>query len=374
MEDRLKSSYHLLEFIPTTFLLTDVHSRILYANRQAESFFGYGREELERQRIRILFLDEDLIYFLPNVLYLTQYKEGFDGEALLRQKGGRKIFVHLFTRSFREGGEVFFTFAFQEIQRLKNLQKERLELERWASLGRIVEEIAHQFRNPITSIGGFANRLLKGPLAAPKSRSYIERILSKTGRLEAILKRLEEYVRVPSPVLRPEKIGEVVEAAVSGLARVAKARGISLLIDKSGLEGDGQIFMDRKLMIKVLTQILENSLEAVGPFPLKNKKKEVEIDLFDDNENAGISISDPGQGITKKDLGLIFEPFFTTRPDRVGMGLTFVRRVMEEHEGKIQVESRLRKGTKVTLYFSKDRRRKVRRESIYPEILNSEAR
>ena len=200
MQEILKSSHSMLNSIPATFLLTDVHSQILYANQKAESFFRYIPDEMEGQRIRILFLEEDWIYFLPNIIFLTRYKNGFDGEALLRQKDGKKIFVHLFTSAFKEKGEVFLSFVFQEIQRLKNMERERLEAERWASLGRMVEEIAHQFRNPIASIGGYSNRLLKEVPFSPQSRSYISQILQETGRLEAILQRVEEYVRVPRPV------------------------------------------------------------------------------------------------------------------------------------------------------------------------------
>jgi signal transduction histidine kinase len=101
--------------------------------------------------------------------------------------------------------------------------------------------------------------------------------------------------------------------------------------------------------------------------PLSRQKRGVEVSLAEDEENLEISISDPGQGIATKDLSMIFEPFFSTRPDRVGLGLTFARRVMKEHKGKIRVESQARKGTTVTLYLPKDRRRKVRRELISPE-------
>ena len=125
--ETLKKRHHLLDVVQVAFLLTDGHSNILYANKQTELLFGYKRDEIEGQRIRILFLEEDMVYFLPNIVYLTLYKNGFNGEALLRQKDGRKIFTHLQTHSFKEEGEVFLTFSFEEIQRLKNLEKERPE-------------------------------------------------------------------------------------------------------------------------------------------------------------------------------------------------------------------------------------------------------
>lgn len=371
MDEILKSRQNLFDSIQAAFLLTDTHSKILYTNRQAESFFGYQREELEGQRVRILFLEEDLIYFLPNILFLTLYKNGFEGEALLRQKDGKKIFAHLFTGSFKEEEEVFFIFTFQEIQRLKNLERERGEVDRWASLGRMAEGIAHQFRNPVASIGGYANRLLKG-LSTRKGRSYVSQILQETGRLEVILERVEEYVRVPRAVLRKESIQEVVEVALSNFSKPAKRKGISIHLQANELAKDGQLFIDRGLMIKAISNILENSLDAVSMAPLGRQRKGVEVSLADDGEIVEVSISDQGQGIATKDLSMIFEPFFSTRADRVGLGLTFARRVMKEHAGKIRVESQAGKGTRVTLYLPKDRRRKVRRELISPEAVKKE--
>jgi PAS domain S-box-containing protein len=372
MADMLKGKPKVLDSIPASFILTDTHTRILYVNQQAEVFFGYAQEELEGQRLRILFLEDDLLYFLPNIVFLTRYKNGFEGEILLKQKDGTKIFVHLSTSCFREGGEAFLTFYFQEIQRLKVLEKERLEMERWAGLGRMVGEIAHQFRNPIASIGGYTRRLTKSWPRSSKNLPYLNQILKQTGRLESILQRVEEYVQIPRPAFHREKIQKLVENVLPNLSRRAQEKEASFRLDTRGLEGNGQLFIDADLIGKALSHLLENSLQAISPKAKGGRKKVVDLALFDDGDNVGVSIADRGVGISKKNLSLIFEPFFSTHPGRIGLGLTFVRRVMEEHRGRIRVDSRLRKGTTVTLYFPKDRRRKVRREFVSPEAMERE--
>ena len=368
MVEMLKSKPHLFDTIPVAFLLNDVHSNIIYANRQIKSIFGYKKEEIEGQRVRVLFLEEDLIYFLPNIIYLTLYKEGFEGEALLRHKDGAKIFVHLVTTSFKEEGQVFLTFSFQEIQRLKKLERERLEAERWASLGRMVEEIAHQIRNPIVSIGGYTKRLLKAFPSSPKSQSYLDQILRETKRLETLIQRVEEYIKIPRPAFQRERVQEAVESALQTISQEAMEKGIFINLETRDLKGEGNFFIDKGLVIMAISHILKNCMDAVTQTPLRGQRKAVSIALFEEGERLGTSISDKGEGISKKNLDHIFEPFFSTRPDRIGLGLTFVRRVMEEHGGTIQVESRLKRGTTVTLYFPKDRRRKIRRELISPEV------
>jgi PAS domain S-box-containing protein len=371
MVDVLKSGQHLLDLVQVAFILTDAHTKILYINRYTEHLFGYAREEIEGQRMRLLFLEEDLTYFLPNIAYLTLYKNGFAGEALLRQKDGKKVFVHLSTASFKEEGEVFLTFSFQEIQRLKNSERERLEMERWASLGMMVEEIAHQVRNPISSIGGFTQRLLKGFSSSQKSTSYLNQILRETKRLETMIQQMEDYVLIPRPIFQKEKIQEVVEASFQSVSGEAEERGISFHLETGILEGDGFFFIDKDLVIKALSRILKNSMETITRIPVVKKRMIVEVALFRAGESVGISISDRGEGIAKKNLDRIFEPFFSTRPDRVGLGLTFAKRVVEEHGGRIQVESRLKRGTTIILTFPKDRRRQIRRELISSEAMDT---
>ena len=81
MIESLRNRHPFLDLVQVAFILTDGHSKILYTNRYTERLFGYSREELEGERMRLLFLEEDLTYFLPNIIYLSLYKNGFEGEA-----------------------------------------------------------------------------------------------------------------------------------------------------------------------------------------------------------------------------------------------------------------------------------------------------
>jgi PAS domain S-box-containing protein len=365
--DIQRTRHDLLNLVPIAVLITDTHSKVLYANQHTESLFGYRKSEIEGQRIRKLFLKDDLVFFLPNIFYLTLYRSGFNGEVLLQRKDGSKIIVRLFTTAFKEEGGTFIFFSIQEIQRLKNLEREGVEAERWASLGRMVEEIAHQVRNPIVSIGGFAKRLQRLFSSTQKSYSYLDQILHETRKLETVIRRVEEYVQIPKPSFERENIQEIVEAALQSFSKEASQTGVSFNLETRDLKEKGYLFLDRGLVIQAFSHVLKNSLEALAEAPSGKETKTVTLTLFAGEEDIWVSISDKGQGIPKKNLNLIFEPFFSTRPDHVGLGLTFVRRVIGEHSGEVQVESRLNKGTTITLYFPKDRRRKIRRELISQE-------
>lgn len=365
MEETLKGKTLFLDLLPLAFVLTDIHSKIIYTNHFTERLFGYSKEEMEGQKVRLFFLKEDLIYFLPNIIYLTLYKNGFDGEILLKQKDGKKIFVHLNTTSFKEGGNFFLIFSFHEIQRLKMIEREKLLMDHWASLGLMVEEIAHQIRNPILSLGGYAQRLLRQS-SSHKRQIYLDRIIEEAKRLDRMIHRLEEIILIQRPVLKKEKILDVVEGAIQQVSQEAKSKGITIHLETGMLRGEESFLVNRSLITKALSHLLENSVDAISK---KSEKKEevIKVTLSKDKGNAIISIKDQGEGILKKNLRHLFLPFFSTRPDRVGLGLTFVKRVVEGHGGEIEVRSSPNKGTLVTLILPMERRRQIRRRWLSQE-------
>lgn len=365
MTEMPQSRHPLLDFVRMAFILTDIHSKILYANQFAEYLFGYSKEEMEGQRIRLLFFEEDLKYFLPSIVFLATEKAGFEGDGLLKHKDGQGVFVHLYVISFKEGEETFLAFSFQEIKRLKTLEREKLELKHRANLGMMVEEIAHQVRNPIASIGGYLQRLQKSSRLTPKTETYIHRVLQETKRLEEMIRRVEELVKMPQPVFKKEKIVEVMEQVVQSISNEEKAKGLSFSLEEGAIDREDYFYVDRGLVGQAFSHLLNNSIESLR----RNKKarKDIRVFLSCDREKVEISLSDRGEGIPKKNLPHVFEPFFSTKPDHIGLGLTFVKKVVEDHGGRIEVDSRLHSGTTIRLIFPKDRRRPVRREWIAPE-------
>jgi len=364
-----RNGHDLLDLVQVAFIITDIRLNVVYSNLCTERLLGYARGEIEGQRIRVLFLEDDLTYFLPNIVYSTVYQDGFEGEALLRQKDGTRIFVYISTAPFKEEGEVFLTFSLQEIQRLKRMERERLEAEHWASLGKMVEEIAHQVRNPIVSIGGYTQRLLKPSLASQKREFCLDQVVRETRRLETMIQRVEEYVLIRRPAFQREKIQDVVDVALKAFSKVATEKEVCVNLDTGALKGEGSLFIDKGLVMKALSHIFENSLEAMTRIPVRKERATLNVGLWGNEETVGISISDNGEGIAKENLGRVFDPFFSTQPDRVGFGLTFAKRVVEEQGGKIRVESEAGKWAAITITFPRDRRRQVRRELISSDAI-----
>jgi two-component system sensor histidine kinase HydH len=196
--------------------------------------------------------------------------------------------------------------------------------------------------------------------------SYLERIFQEVQRLDKIVQQVEEYALISSSVFRREKIEEVVEKALQSFSIEAGKKKIAFRLEARSLGENGYCFIDKGLVVKALCHIFRNALESMTKIPARGKRAEVKVILSEREGKIHISISDKGEGVAKKDRDHIFEPFFSTRTGQMGLGLTFVKKVMEEHKGEVQMESRVKRGTTVTLIFPKDRRRKVRRELIAP--------
>ncbi len=205
----------------------------------------------------------------------------------------------------------------------------------WASLGLMVEEIAHQIRNPIASIGGYAQRLLKIIPVSQKGRFYLHQIQKDTERLEKTIQRVEEYVLMPRPFYQKERLQDLVTSTLQILSEVTHEKGISFNIETGSLEEEGNFYTDKGLISKVLLHIFQNSIDAISHHQGGKKQRTIQVAFFGDEEEVGISISDKGEGIAKKNLNHIFEPFFSTRPDHIGLGLTFSKKVVDELGGDI---------------------------------------
>jgi signal transduction histidine kinase len=234
----------------------------------------------------------------------------------------------------------------------------------WATIGVMVEEIAHQIRNPIASIGGYVKRLINRLPSSAKNRFYLDQIIHESNRLETMLRRIEEVILIPMPVIKKENVKEVIDEAVNMFSKKTQELDVSIHLETGSLKGDEYFFIDRTLIIKSIIYILENSLDAIIPIKGNEKRTIINLSVFQEDENIKLSISDRGEGISKKNMCKIFEPFFSTRPEKIGLGLTFTKKVIEEHKGTIKISSRLKRGTTVIISIPIDRRRAIRRKLI----------
>jgi signal transduction histidine kinase len=224
---------------------------------------------------------------------------------------------------------------------LKETQNRLLRAERLAALGQLSQGVAHEVRNPVMTIGGFARRLLKALKPGDPSAQYAEIILQETGRLEKMVSDVDQYTKMPEPVLKEWLLSDLVHAAVQlwqeDMAREDVRIEIMLPPD------DPTLYADREQMVRAFFHLMRNASDAMP------HGGSISISADWDGHRLSLRVRDTGTGIASEDLPRIFDPFFTSKTRGSGLGLTTVNRIVSEHGGEVKVSSQPEQGTEVEL-------------------------
>jgi signal transduction histidine kinase len=231
----------------------------------------------------------------------------------------------------------------QSIQTIKKQQSELIQKEKLASIGQLLAALTHDLKNPLGVVRSSAQILLNDKETDQVKKEMCRFIIEEVDRLTYRINDFLRFARPRTPDKKAVKVEDLLEKALWHFqSQGKKARGIQITkeIDAS----IPLIEVDPDQINDALINLLVNASEA----STENGIITIRAALTQDH-TIGISITDTGEGISQEHLEKIFEPFFTTKAYGVGLGLTNVRRLVEENGGKITVESQRGKGTTFTL-------------------------
>ncbi len=233
----------------------------------------------------------------------------------------------------------------------ERLHRQLADTEKLAAVGRLTENVAHEIRNPLTSVGGFARRLSSRLAAGTPDREYAERILTDVKRLEELLGNVLTYTRTREPVFAEEDLHDILDHLL--LQVDAACRAQSVQVEKAFAEIP-LVSVDRSQMEEALGYLIGNALDAMpdgGTLSLATGR-----DIRGERPYATVAISDTGKGIPKKDLSMIFEPFFMGQASAgtSRLGLPICRKIVEAHRGLIGATSVAGKGSTFSVYLPCD--------------------
>jgi signal transduction histidine kinase len=222
--------------------------------------------------------------------------------------------------------EDFVSETFNEIFKKMKLKEE--------TLVEFSSYIAHEFRNSIGAIIGLARLVEKGKKPASE-------IVKECRSMEELIKKLLDYSMPLKPVIAPVDFRELIDDALERTkipARIEVIKNLKIALP--------ECMGDYDLLLVTVTNLLKNSVEAI-----KRRKGVIEIDATREDDFLDISISDNGTGIDERDLDKIFSPFYSKIEKGMGVGLAYVKKIVELHNGRIEVQSKKRQGTTFTLRF-----------------------
>lgn len=215
-------------------------------------------------------------------------------------------------------------------------QAKLLETEKLAIMGQMAAHVAHEIRNPLVSIGGFAGRIVKTS-DDPETRRRAEIIGREASRLELILKDVMDFASPLSFDFTAESLPGMVREMMEVIGESAEEAGVEIVTE--GSPDLPPISADAERIKQVILNLGKNAVEAMpdgGRLTLR---------LWRDDAHVGLDLEDTGKGIATEDLARLFEPFFTTKQHGSGLGLAVTKRIVEQHGGSITAHSELHRGT-----------------------------
>ena len=235
----------------------------------------------------------------------------------------------------------------RDISELKSLREKLVMSEKMAALGEVAAKVAHEIRNPLVSVGGFAKRLekkLDGNL-----KEYAGIIVKEVDRLEGILKEILGFVKEVRLAREMVNLNSLLDEVLMLMQSSCEERGITV---ERQYGPPADVFVDRNRVKEAFMNILSNAVQSIAG------SGSIGVTTYLEAPGAVVEIRDSGKGIPEEERSFIFNPFFTTKASGTGLGLAITHRIIQEHNGTIQVESEVGKGSvfKVSLPTKEEQR------------------
>jgi signal transduction histidine kinase len=213
----------------------------------------------------------------------------------------------------------------------KMLERQLIQSAKLASLGELAASIAHEVRNPLASISASAQVLRRKLERDTERREFTEMILLESRHLEELVNNLLDFARPSKSELKMVPLNDLLEETISLIVRQIEKQGVELVRNYDPGRPSAEI--DERQIKQALLNVLINALQAMPEGGL------LRVETASTERKVSITVADTGPGIPAENVEKIFQPFFSTKHQGAGLGLSIVKRIIEEHGGSISVEN-----------------------------------
>jgi two-component system sensor histidine kinase/response regulator len=225
---------------------------------------------------------------------------------------------------------------------IKASREKLVEEEKSVAMEKMMDEVAHEVRNPLVSIGGFAKRVYDRLPENDPNKKYLEMIMDEVSKLENMVKLLIELKTMAVCYSECADVNDIIIEVLSIHEEELADKGIAVKTEL--MDSPPCISGDKEQLKAAISNLVKNSIEAMLQSP-----KMLRITTSAGDGRMVIEVSDTGKGIPKDKLKNIFHPFYTSKIYGPGLGLTFTLKIIQQHGGSISVESEPGKGTMFTI-------------------------
>ncbi|MFU0884215.1 two-component system sensor histidine kinase ZraS [Kluyvera cryocrescens] len=278
----------------------------------------------------------------PQVIFVAFDARELDAE---QARGLRNMIVMLCAAAVVMVATVLAQFWFSRYQRSRKLLQEATHRkEKLMALGHLAAGVAHEIRNPLSSIKGLAKYFAERTPPGGEAYELAQVMAKEADRLNRVVSELLELVRPAHLKWQPVDLNEVIGHSLQLVSQDASGRDITLQF--TAQPSLCRIQADPDRLNQVLLNLYLNAIQAIG------REGIITVAVAECGDGRiKLSVADSGKGMTAEQLQAIFTPYFTTKADGTGLGLAVVQNIVEQHGGTIHVESMPGKGAVFTLYL-----------------------
>jgi len=234
----------------------------------------------------------------------------------------------------------------QQMERLKTTQAQLIQSAKMAAIGTLAAGVAHEINNPLTSIMGFGEVLMSELPPDSPFRSEVGIIAAEARRVSKIVSALLDLSRQTKPQRKPTDLNEVLRQTLILIGKHLTQTRVTIEVEEAYDPDIGLLLLDEGQMKQVFLNLITNAVQAMpegGRLGIRSSR---------DGDRVMVTISDSGAGMSPDVQDHLFEPFFTTKPNGTGLGLSVSLGIVQEHGGRITVESGEGEGSTFTVSFS----------------------
>lgn len=230
----------------------------------------------------------------------------------------------------------------RSLLKIKQAHEELVEEEKLGALEQMMDEVAHEVRNPLVSIGGFARRVYDNLPEGNLNRKYMEMIMEDVSKLEIMIKKIIGIQTMSLSYLEQTNVNDVIMKALMLFEREFEEKAVDVETDFTN--NLPLIQADPMQLTQAIANLIQNAIEAMTGEP-----RVLSLSSSATEGCIEIGVSDNGKGISREKIKDIFEPLFTSKIYGPGLGLTYTLKVIQEHRGTISIESAPGKGSTFTI-------------------------
>jgi two-component system, sporulation sensor kinase E len=319
-------------------ILLGPEGAVTYVNQAACTFFGLQAEQVIGQKLQQGMRGLDWNELLKPGAVVSRDLEVFYPE---------NRYLNFYITSIDEEQPLGFVMLIRDVTETRKRTEQQLESERLNAFTLLAAGVAHELGNPLNSLTIhlqlLERRMKKMGKSGDSLREHLDIATGEIKRMDTIISQFLAAIRPSKPQLQRSQIADLVQESVRFLKPELDQAKVKVKLD---LRPDMPAMpLDADQMKQAIYNLIRNASQAMpkgGTLTISGSYTDFEVRL---------SFEDTGKGISAEQMGKLFQPFSTTRPTGTGLGLLIVRRIIREHGGEIDIESRVGQGTRVSLWL-----------------------